>query len=122
MHSQGFFRFLHLRSVAFEAKDQARIFSAVSVLEAVPSVIAPLVYNQIYAATVATMPMAVFLAVAAASIGAFGLLYTAKTTLAPEKPHVPPADPVLSPIAVRDESFWADKNGAETQKFSEGAR
>jgi hypothetical protein len=90
--------------VAFGASDQARIFSAVSVLEAVPSVIAPLIYNQIYAATIGKLDYAVFFAVAIASIGAFILLYNAKTTLPLEKVDTPTENAVESPIAYQDEA------------------
>ena len=91
--------------MAFGASDQARIFSAVSVLEAVPSVIAPLIYNHIYAATVGKLDYAVFFAVAIASIGAFVLLYNAKTTLPLEKVGTPTAETAVeSPIAYQEEA------------------
>ena len=42
------FVLFNFQSAAYEPEQQASIFSAVSVLEAVPSIIAPLIYNQIY--------------------------------------------------------------------------
>mmetsp|Transcript_24463 Transcript_24463/g.55148 ORF Transcript_24463/g.55148 Transcript_24463/m.55148 type:complete len:485 (-) Transcript_24463:786-2240(-) len=49
-----------LYSEAFPPEDQSRIFAAVSMLESAPWLIAPLVYNQIYALTVKSAPNVAF--------------------------------------------------------------
>ena len=44
-------------------------------------ILAPLIYNQIYAATVSTFPGAVFYSIAATAVVSLGLLLTATTTI-----------------------------------------
>jgi hypothetical protein len=46
------------------------VFAAVSVLESVSSLLAPLLFNQIYAATVSLFPQAVFIAMSISCLGA----------------------------------------------------
>ena len=57
-----------LSSSCYGPADQARVFAAVSALESVASLVAPFVYNQIFAETVAVLPQAVFMAMASTGL------------------------------------------------------
>mmetsp|Transcript_45183 Transcript_45183/g.88918 ORF Transcript_45183/g.88918 Transcript_45183/m.88918 type:complete len:618 (+) Transcript_45183:198-2051(+) len=70
-----------LYAAAYEPADRSRIFAAVSVLEAVPDLLAPLVFTQIYAHTVSVFPTAVFFCIGVSALVAFMLLSSAKTTI-----------------------------------------
>jgi len=70
-----------LYAAAYEPADRSRIFAAVSVLEAVPDLLAPLVFTQIYAHTVSVFPTAAFFCIGVSSLVAFMLLSSAKTTI-----------------------------------------
>ena len=101
-----------------------------SVLEAVPSILAPLLYNQIYALTVRTMRIAVFLAIAAASLGAYVLLYTSTTTTtlaSPENLETLPAATttstcaVSSPLLAQNANECVFDNGTQKKEHGTGS-
>jgi len=69
-------------SRCYGVEDKSRVFAAVSMLEAVPNIIAPLVYNQIFAFTVSTsFPETVFMVIATSGLIAAYLLWNAETTM-----------------------------------------
>jgi len=57
------------------------VFAAFSVLESIPGLFAPLLFNSIYAATVGFAPPLVYLAAMTSSLIGLGLLCSASTTI-----------------------------------------
>ena len=67
----------NMYSSCFSPDEQASVFAAVSVLESVPSSLAPVVYNQIYAFTVSSFAGAVFYALGITAFTSTALLFSA---------------------------------------------
>lgn len=74
----------HLFSNVYGPAEQAQVFAAFSVLESIPGIFAPLLFNSIYAATVGFAPPLVYVAAMTSSILGLGLLCTASTTISSE--------------------------------------
>ena len=67
-------------SSCFGPEEQASIFAAVSILQSVSSIVAPLVFNLAYSFTVKAMPTAVFYLISGTAAVAATLLFRATTT------------------------------------------
>lgn len=81
----------HLFSDSYGPAEQAQVFAAFSVLESIPGLFAPALFNAIYAATVGFAPPLVYLAVMFSAVVGLALLCFAPTTL-PTGSTVAPID------------------------------